>query len=66
MTPISPVPRERILQRFSSTTQMNLLSGKGPSARQEFFYFSDDGDLTGLRCNKWKVVFLEQKAHGMA
>ena len=45
--------------------QMDLLSAKGPSARKEFFYFSDDGDLTGLRYNKWKVVFMEQQAHGM-
>ncbi len=45
--------------------QMDLLSGKGPSARKEFFYFSDDGDLTGFRYNKWKIVFMEQQAHGM-
>jgi len=45
--------------------QMDLLSGKGPGARKEFFYFSDDGDLTGLRYNKWKVVFMEQRAHGL-
>jgi arylsulfatase len=29
------------------------------SARQEFFYFSDDGDLTGLRFDNWKVVFAD-------
>ena len=45
--------------------QMDLLSGKGPGRRKEFFYFSDDGDLTGLRYNKWKIVFLEQRAHGI-
>ena len=45
--------------------QMDLLSGKGPGVRKEFFYFSDDGDLTGLRYNRWKVVFLEQRAHGL-
>jgi arylsulfatase A-like enzyme len=44
--------------------QMNLLSGKGESARREFFYFTDDGDLCGLRVGKWKAVFMEQKAHG--
>lgn len=42
-----------------------MLSGKGPSARKEFFYFSDDGDLTGLRYAKWKAVFMEQTAHGL-
>jgi len=33
--------------------------------RREFFYFSDDGNLVGLRYNNWKVVFAEQRAHGM-
>ncbi|UCF20960.1 MAG: arylsulfatase, partial [Gemmatimonadota bacterium] len=32
--------------------------------RREFFYFSDTGDLLGLRYNQWKVVFAEQRAHG--
>jgi len=29
--------------------------------RKEIFYFSDDGDLTALRYNAWKLIFLEQK-----
>jgi len=33
---------------------------KGP--RHEIFYFSDTGDLTALRYNDWKAIFLEQKA----
>jgi len=41
------------------------LSGKEPkSPREEFFYFSDDGDLTGLRYDNWKVVFAQQRAPG--
>ncbi len=32
--------------------------------RQSFFYFSDDGDLTGLRYDNWKIVFAEQRALG--
>jgi arylsulfatase len=32
--------------------------------RREFFYFSDDGNLVGLRYNNWKIVFAEQRAHG--
>jgi arylsulfatase len=32
------------------------------SPRREIFYFSDDGDLTALRYNDWKLIFLEQKA----
>jgi len=38
------------------------LSGKeehGP--RKEIFYFSDDGDLTALRYNDWKAIFMEQR-----
>jgi arylsulfatase len=32
-----------------------------PSGRHEIFYFSDDGDLTALRYNDWKLIFMEQK-----
>ncbi len=35
---------------------------KGP--REEFFYFSDDGDLQALRFDNWKVVFAQQRAPG--
>ena len=34
------------------------------SERKHFFYVSDDGDLTALRYDNWKVVFLEQRAQG--
>ena len=34
------------------------------SPRDEFFYFSDDGSLVGLRYKRWKAVFAEQRAHG--
>ena len=34
------------------------------SPRQEFFYFSDDGDLVALRFENWKMVFAEQRARG--
>ena len=42
-----------------------LLTGqtdKGP--RKEIFYFSDDGDLTALRYQDWKIIFMEQRAPG--
>jgi arylsulfatase A-like enzyme len=35
---------------------------KGP--RKEIFYFSDDGDLTALRYEDWKLVFMEQQSQG--
>lgn len=34
------------------------------SPRTGFIYFSDDGDLTGVRYDNWKFVFEEQKAPG--
>ena len=37
-------------------------SDKGP--RKEIFYFSDDGDLTALRYDDWKLIFMEQKSAG--
>jgi arylsulfatase len=44
--------------------QTDMLAGKGPSKRKEFFYFSDDGDMVALRYDRWKIVFAEQRAHG--
>ncbi len=35
-----------------------------PSPRNEIFYFSDDGDLTALRYQDWKLIFMEQKTEG--
>ena len=43
----------------------DALAGKGPSPRHEFFYFNDDGSLVGLRYDQWKIVFAEQRAHGL-
>jgi arylsulfatase len=41
------------------------LTGKAAEGpRKEIFYFSDDGDLTALRYNDWKMIFMEQKAVG--
>jgi arylsulfatase A-like enzyme len=41
------------------------LTGKtDTSPRKEFIYFSDDGDLTALRYDNWKVVFAQQRAEG--
>jgi arylsulfatase len=41
------------------------LTGKvKESPRNFFFYFSDDGDILGLRYDNWKCVFMEQRCHG--
>jgi arylsulfatase len=34
------------------------------SPRNHFFYVTDDGDLSGLRYDNWKLVFLEQRQTG--
>ena len=45
--------------------QLDYLTGEvDESPRKHFFYVSDDGDLTSLRYDHWKFVFLEQRATG--
>ena len=45
--------------------QLPYLTGQQPnSARKEFIYFNDDGDLVALRYENWKFVFEEQRAPG--
>ena len=39
--------------------------GKAEAPRNEFFYFSDTGDLLNLRYNDWKINFTVQDAHGV-
>jgi arylsulfatase A-like enzyme len=41
-----------------------LTGQEAQSPRVEYFYFSDDGDLTALRYDHWKLVFMEQRATG--
>ena len=35
------------------------------SPRSEFFYWTDDGSLANLRYDRWKIVFMEQRGHGL-
>jgi arylsulfatase len=42
-----------------------LLTGEEENGRRrEVFYFSDDGDLTALRYDDWKLIFMEQRVEG--
>jgi arylsulfatase A-like enzyme len=34
------------------------------SPRNVFIYFSDDGDVLGIRFDNWKAVFMEQRVQG--
>jgi arylsulfatase len=45
--------------------QTDVLAGKGPGKRKEFFYFSDDGDLLAMRYERYKIHFMAQNATGM-
>jgi len=36
------------------------------SPRDGFLYWSDDGELLAARTQNWKIVFQEQRAHGVA
>ncbi|MGH6760760.1 MAG: arylsulfatase [Phyllobacterium sp.] len=45
--------------------QLPYLTGEQPkSARNEFFYFNDDGKIVAVRWGDWKAVFCEQRAPG--
>jgi arylsulfatase len=41
----------------------HLLGQEDKGPRDEIFYFSDDGDLTALRFQDWKFIFMEQKEY---
>jgi arylsulfatase len=41
-----------------------LTGEEDKSPRKGFVYFSDDGDVLGLRFDNWKLVFMEQRAPG--
>lgn len=45
--------------------QVPYLSGKTGTARHEFVYFNDDGDLVAYRDDRFKYKFQRQDAHGM-
>jgi arylsulfatase len=46
--------------------QRDLLATKSSDPRHEFFYWTDDGNFAGLHYDQYKVVFMEQQAHGLA
>jgi arylsulfatase A-like enzyme len=45
--------------------QLSFLTGQSDTGpRNEFFYFSDDGDLLAVRYDNWKFIFAEQRQQG--
>ena len=71
-----PQIKEKLLKGYSAIGRkykvhldgynfLPFLTGKSNEApRREIFYFSDDGDLTALRYNDWKLIFMEQRVQG--
>jgi arylsulfatase len=56
---------KRFRVHLDGYNQLPYLTGQQQkSARNQFFYFNDDGDLVALRYENWKWVFLEQRASG--
>jgi len=50
------------LDGYDFVPQLTGQEKEGP--RKEIFYFSDDGDLTALRYQDWKLIFMEQQTEG--
>lgn len=44
--------------------QLPFLTGQAKSARNEFHYMNDDGEVVAYRYNDWKIVFCEQRKPG--
>jgi len=71
-----PIVKEKLLKGYKAAGRnfkvhldgyniLPMLTGEAEeSPRKEIFYFSDDGDLTALRYDDWKLIFMEQKAQG--
>ena len=49
---------------IDGVNQLDMLLGNAPSARDEFFYFNDDGQLCAIRKGRWKYHFTIQEAVG--
>jgi arylsulfatase len=49
---------------IDGVNQLDMLLGNGPSARDSFLYFNDDGDLCAVRQGKMKFHFAVQNGKG--
>lgn len=50
---------------LDGTSLLPYLTGKSDKvARESFIYCNDDQEITGLRFDNWKIVFLEQRVQG--
>ncbi|SLN42014.1 Arylsulfatase precursor [Falsiruegeria litorea R37] len=58
---VQAIGREYKVHLDGYNTLPYLLGEEDSAPREEIFYFSDDGDLTALRYNDWKAIFLEHR-----
>jgi len=59
---VQAIGREYKVHLDGYNTLPYLMGEEETTPRHEVFYFSDDGDLTALRYDDWKAIFLEQRA----
>jgi arylsulfatase A-like enzyme len=58
----SPALKRNYKVHLDGYNILPLLTGEADTSdRKEIFYFSDDGDLTALRYEDWKFIFMEQR-----
>ena len=58
---VEAIGREFKVHLDGYNTLPYLLGEEEKTPRNEIFYFSDTGDLTALRYDDWKVIFLEHR-----
>jgi arylsulfatase A-like enzyme len=60
------IGQKRYRVHLDGYNQLPLLTGEtDKGARREFFYFTDGGDLSGMRFGDWKLVFTEQRGKAL-
>lgn len=57
---------KRFRVHIDGYNQLDHVTSGGENPRSEYFYFSDGGDLVGLRTrDRWKVLLMEQQSSGL-
>lgn len=57
---------KRFRVHIDGYNQLDHVTSGGENPRSEYFYFSDSGDLVGLRTrDRWKVLLMEQQSSGL-
>ncbi|HSD69212.1 MAG TPA: arylsulfatase [Woeseiaceae bacterium] len=59
------VDKTRYKVHLDGYNLLPALKGEAEWPRKEFIYWTDDGSVAALRYNQWKMVFMEQRGHGL-